>query len=518
MNPSATIEVITRIIFSSLIFAVWTVWRDIYKYVPQTYLYYVIQMALAFILFLMTFRFSQGALRRDMRELFFYDILVQCIGLALYLFHYGSRCYSVLTDAITIMQFGRLLWFARSADGNALVGWPTFGLIGYFSGPQPGGTVRQNRIAVTFMVASIPFAYLLHQTGITLSLAFFSMISLTLAAWFAKQFLAFLAQQNAQHTATVIALAAAEATAATEAAAAEKFAILNAELEALNEERALMVADLTKRNDFLRDASHDLGQPLFWMSFCAQQQVQAQDHSTRLALSVQFFDAMHHFRGMLNDTIHIAKITTKLDALTVRAISANTLTDWLWDHYRQAFMHNDVLFNIYKANLWVRNDAGVMERECAVERMALKFSVATDIKILKRILSNLVMNAMRHTAGGHVRVAFRKRADHTCWIEVMDTGSGIPGADGPDWAANFANLAQNIRNGNMRSQDAASHGLGINNVKNLCAILGTTMQLYSITGRGSIFRFVIPLADDDTPTADEADDIAALAALYPDFI
>jgi signal transduction histidine kinase len=128
------------------------------------------------------------------------------------------------------------------------------------------------------------------------------------------------------------------------------------------------------------------------------------------------------------------------------------------------------------------------------------------------------MNAMRHTAGGNVQVAFRKRANHTCWIEVMDTGSGIPDADGPDWTANFANLAQNIRNGNMRSQDAASHGLGINNVKNLCAILGTTMQLYSVTGRGSIFRFVLPLADDDTPMADEADDIAALAALYPDFI
>jgi signal transduction histidine kinase len=518
MNPSATIEIITRIIFASLIFAVGNVWRDIYKYLPPTYLYYVISMVLALILFLMTFRFGKGALKRDMRELFFYDILVQSIGLALYLFHYGSRCYSVLSAAITILQFGRLLWIARSADGNALVGWPTFGLIGYFSGPQPGGTARQNRVAIIFMAASIPLAYLLHQTGIRIGMGFWSMIPLILAPLFAGQFLAFLEQQSAQHTATVTALAAAEATAVTEAAAAAKYAILNAELQQLNEERALMVADFATRNALLRDASHDLAHPLFWMQFCGQQQVQAQDHDTRLALSVQFLDAMAHFRGILNDTIHNAKITTKLEPLTIRAISANAVTIWLWDQYQPAFADIGVEFSLYKANQRILQADGTVVPDLDEERVALAFSVSTDVKTFKRILANLVMNALRHTAQGHVLIALRKRSNATCWIEVRDTGSGIPGADGPDWAANFVNLAQNVRNGTMRSQDAASHGLGINNVKNLCATLGTTMQLYSKVGWGSIFRFVLPLADADLASGTMADDIAELAGRYPDLI
>jgi signal transduction histidine kinase len=542
MKPVIAIQMVARSILWSLVFSFEIVLSEVAKHIPPTYLYYVAQIVMAVILFLITLRLGESTLVRDMRELCFYDVVVQCIGLGIHFTTCPVSVYWALCYIILILKFVRLMWMCRSADGSVLVSWPVFGVLGLYAKAREHVTAshaspQQDEYAYAGIVVTIGIVSLIYVAGLMIGpfKPVMALVAVCLIAVFYKRIITYLEEQEENRIAAAEAIAVAKATVVLNAELTAKNAELseanrqrdvmladlaskNAELQQLNEERALMVADFATRNALLRDASHDLAHPLFWMQFCGQQQVQAQDHDTRLALSVQFLDAMAHFRGILNDTIHNAKITTKLEPLTIRAISANAVTIWLWDQYQLAFADIGVEFSLYKANQRILQADGTVVPDLDEERVALAFSVATDVKTFKRILANLIMNALRHTAQGHVLIALRKRSNATCWIEVRDTGSGIPGADGPDWAANFVNLAQNVRNGSMRSQDAASHGLGINNVKNLCATLGTTMQLYSKVGWGSIFRFVLPLADADLASGTMADDIAELAGRYPDLI
>jgi signal transduction histidine kinase len=521
MKPVITLQMVARAILWSLLFSFEVAVLEVIKAVPQDYHYYVAAIVMTDLLFLMTFRLGESALVRDMRELCFYDFLVQCTGLVMYIFKdptmvvFIALCYIVIT-----LKFLRLLWMCRTADGSAFVSWPVFGLIGLSAKARgqdtaSGASSRQDLLAYTSMMATIIVISIIYVVGFTMpQLAYLAPISICLIVWFYQPAMTFLEDQYARQIAAEKALAFAEA----KAAYATELETKNAELAEANRQRDLLVTDLARRNEVLRDASHDLAAPLSWIEFCSTQQALAQDPATRLALSQQLHDATAHYSGLLNDTIHNAKITTMLEAPKIRAIYVNDVVDGLWNQYLMRFKAKGVRFNFYKANQWLAAADGTMVNEVIEERRAFKFSLAADEHILTRILNNLIMNAMRHTTAGHVRVAFRKRPNNTCWIEVRDTGEGIPGANGPDWAANFAAVARNIKGGRMKSREAASHGLGINNVKNLCATIGATMQLYSQVGRGSIFRFVVPLADEKLISATVAEKAADMAALGSGFV
>jgi two-component system sensor histidine kinase BaeS len=54
-----------------------------------------------------------------------------------------------------------------------------------------------------------------------------------------------------------------------------------------------------------------------------------------------------------------------------------------------------------------------------------------DEGLLRRMILNLLDNALKHTAaGGHIRVGITQR-DGTCAIRISDTGAGIPTAAQP---------------------------------------------------------------------------------------
>ncbi len=76
-----------------------------------------------------------------------------------------------------------------------------------------------------------------------------------------------------------------------------------------------------------------------------------------------------------------------------------------------------------------------------------------------------------------------------CRIAVWDKGRGIPEADWPDGKANFAAFAKAVAG---RTQ-AGRHGLGIDNVRELCVAMGGQMQLHSRLNRVTVFYFDLPI-------------------------
>ena len=122
--------------------------------------------------------------------------------------------------------------------------------------------------------------------------------------------------------------------------------------------------------------------------------------------------------------------------------------------------------------------------------------VASDPSLVKIILQNLVTNAIRHTETGGVLVGCRRRGRQIV-VEVWDSGVGIA----PDqWEAIFSDF---IQLGNPERDRRKGLGLGLAIARRLARLIESEIVLASVQGRGSVFRFALPIAEttiDDPPT------------------
>jgi hypothetical protein len=119
-------------------------------------------------------------------------------------------------------------------------------------------------------------------------------------------------------------------------------------------------------------------------------------------------------------------------------------------------------------------------RPCAV-------LVQSDPAYLRRILQNLIGNAIRYTVAGRVLVGAR-RVRGGVRIEVHDTGPGIPEAEQDNIFKEFHRL-------NARASASEGMGLGLAIVERACALLGHPLGLRSDPGRGSCFMVQVPMVD-----------------------
>ncbi|MGA7971705.1 MAG: PAS domain-containing hybrid sensor histidine kinase/response regulator [Pseudolabrys sp.] len=112
--------------------------------------------------------------------------------------------------------------------------------------------------------------------------------------------------------------------------------------------------------------------------------------------------------------------------------------------------------------------------------------VRSDRRLLRRLIQNLVSNAIKYTPHGRVLVGCRRRGD-TLRIDVYDTGLGIPAEKQRDIFIEFRRLDQGAR-------IARGLGLGLSIVERVARVLGCAVELNSTPGRGSHFAVSVPLS------------------------
>jgi Na+/proline symporter/signal transduction histidine kinase len=113
-------------------------------------------------------------------------------------------------------------------------------------------------------------------------------------------------------------------------------------------------------------------------------------------------------------------------------------------------------------------------------------NVRSDKRMLRRLLQNLISNAIKYTPKGRVLVGVRHRGESLV-VEVWDTGLGIPQDKQKIVFREFERLAP-------AAKTARGLGLGLSIVERLSRVLRHRVSLSSEPGRGTVFRVEVPRA------------------------
>ncbi|WP_082859267.1 PAS domain-containing hybrid sensor histidine kinase/response regulator [Microbulbifer sp. Q7] len=122
--------------------------------------------------------------------------------------------------------------------------------------------------------------------------------------------------------------------------------------------------------------------------------------------------------------------------------------------------------------------------------------VVSDRHLLRRILQNLLSNALHYTARGRVLLGVRRRGgregEPALEIQVWDTGPGIAEE------AKEAIFDEFVRLGSSERSADKGLGLGLAIARRSADLLGHQLGLESTPGRGSMFSIRVPLGEPRT--------------------
>jgi Na+/proline symporter/signal transduction histidine kinase len=126
------------------------------------------------------------------------------------------------------------------------------------------------------------------------------------------------------------------------------------------------------------------------------------------------------------------------------------------------------------------------EKGLKLDFVPCSLAVQSDRRLLRRLLQNLVSNAIKYTPKGRVLVGCR-RGRGRLRIDVCDTGLGVPRSKKRAIFQEFHRLDQGAK-------VARGLGLGLSIVERIARVLEHDITVSSAVGRGSRFSVAVPLS------------------------
>jgi signal transduction histidine kinase/ActR/RegA family two-component response regulator len=128
-----------------------------------------------------------------------------------------------------------------------------------------------------------------------------------------------------------------------------------------------------------------------------------------------------------------------------------------------------------------------------------------DEKRVNQVITNLLSNAMKYTPAGSVELLVKRASEideQSClWsFEVKDTGIGIRPEEKDRLFRPFEQLDQ------LKNKNVTGTGLGLVITKNLCELMGGSIEVQSVYNEGSTFIITLPFKEglrSDIKTDDE---------------
>ncbi len=247
-------------------------------------------------------------------------------------------------------------------------------------------------------------------------------------------------------------------------AMAEKLADARCELE---RSRDTLQHTLDTQRELFANISHDLRTPLTAISGYAE--VLERDHPDLRATTIIRREAASMAR-LVDDLFELARLEASTLPLYPQPV-------WLHEALQQ-------IRQTFSKQAW---DRGVLLKLETCEDMP-HVVIDIDPQRLSQILSNLVANAIRHTApGGYIELR-SGASDDVAWIEVVDSGSGIANEDLP-------RIFERSFRGDRARRDGSEHrhaGLGLTIAHELARAMSGALTVTSMIGEGSTFTLRFP--------------------------
>jgi len=230
-------------------------------------------------------------------------------------------------------------------------------------------------------------------------------------------------------------------------------------------------ANLSKTK-FLAAVSHDLLQPLNAARlFSGALSEQIKDpRNFNLAQSVS--NSLDDVESLLRTLVDISKLDAGVVKADVITFNLQGLFDTLSAEFSQLANTEGLAFRCVPSQTVVRSDS----------------------QLLARILRNFLTNAIRYTQQGKLLLGCRHK-ENSLWIEVWDTGQGIPKEKLAEVFQEFKRLQED------QPGQEKGLGLGLAIVDKISRVLGHKIRVSSIEGKGSVFAVEVPKATQLSPAA-----------------
>lgn len=223
------------------------------------------------------------------------------------------------------------------------------------------------------------------------------------------------------------------------------------------------------KSQFLQNLSHDMKTPvnsiLGFTQLLKDPGIDAQKKET----SVKYIETNSQYMlSIINDLISLLSIDYKKVSMNETVFDLHQLLTNLRIEMEVTISPRQQVTLIY-------------EQESSGQAMMIK----TDEVKLKRILTNLINNALKFTKTGDINFGYQKLPDQLIKFHVSDTGKGIDPKD------------QQVIFERFRQPDEAHRyfnsgiGLGLSICKYYSNLLGGNISVDSKPGKGSIFYFTI---------------------------
>ncbi len=229
-------------------------------------------------------------------------------------------------------------------------------------------------------------------------------------------------------------------------------------IDTLRRQLATAQSAVRARERLLAAAAHDLQQPAEAIRLYAQL-LQAEP-ARALELSDRIARAAGSMKDVAQSLVDLALLDVRGDRLAHEPVHVGVLLDELRGVY-EPLAH---------------------QKGLALRLRSMDATLQSNPVLLRRVLGNLLANAIRYTERGGVLLAARRRAGGIS-LEVWDTGIGIdPAAQSRVFEAFYRAAPAGV---------GAGTGLGLAIASELAAHLGGRVSVGSRLGRGSVFRLVI---------------------------
>lgn len=240
-------------------------------------------------------------------------------------------------------------------------------------------------------------------------------------------------------------------------------------LEEINKE--LLLAD-QNRSNFVARMSHELRTPL--NSIIGFSKIMEKNKAGNLSeLDLDRLEKINrngnHLLQMINNILDLSKVEAGEMHVAEEMVNIDELTDDVIDM------------------LQPQADAKRLYLHKKISEPGL--TTCTDGMKFRQVLINLVGNAIKFTDTGGIEVSCRVPSDDPqhLHLEVNDTGIGIADEKHDKIFKAFSQADSSV------AQEFGGTGLGLTISKSIVHLLGGTLKLKSVPGKGSVFKIRLPL-------------------------